>query len=396
MRSIGLVVPALGLGGGVPTVARFLYRIIEQSNRWRPLIISLATAANDEMNTSLLSPGTWFHDVGQRTGRWEGLGYEHVGARCGELEFQRYRPRRRLTRILRGCDLVQVVSGSPAWALSAAQYRGPIALQVATLSATERITRLAEERPPRRWWSQLMTWVATRQEHAALRLPDTIFVENRWMLEWIRQRMPNKRVLFAPPGVDTDWFRPSVYQPAGPILSVGRFCDRRKNVRLLFDAYARLRAQDPGVPKLAIAGSALPSADDLAYAASLELASSIELHHRPSPEELRALYQGASLFILSSDEEGLGMVLLEAMASALPVVATRCGGPETVVRHGETGFLTPVGDADALSNFMLELVKDEPLRRRMGSTARRACLEQFSFQAAGQPYLAEYARLLKS
>ena len=64
-------------------------------------------------------------------------------------------------------------------------------------------------------------------------------------------------------------------------------------------------------------------------------------------DELVELYRGAALLALSSDEEGLGLVILEAMASGIPVVSTACGGPQTSVVDGETGFLTPVGDAAA-------------------------------------------------
>ena len=61
------------------------------------------------------------------------------------------------------------------------------------------------------------------------------------------------------------------------------------------------------------------------------------------------------MFLLSSNEEGLGLVIGEAMAAGLPVVSTRCGGPETFVVEGVTGYLTPVGDAQAMALKIAEL-----------------------------------------
>src|SRR5947208_2552176 len=78
------------------------------------------------------------------------------------------------------------------------------------------------------------------------------------------------------------------------------------------------------LPRLVLAGLTAPKPDDWECAVQLGIADDIQVRIGVSDDELRDLYRGASLFLLSSDEEGLGVVLLEAMASGLPVVATRC------------------------------------------------------------------------
>jgi len=105
---------------------------------------------------------------------------------------------------------------------------------------------------------------------------------------------------------------------------------------------------------------------------------------------LAELYRNALFFVLSSNEEGLGIVILEAMASGLPVVSTACGGPATSLVHGETGLLTPVGDARALADAMQTLLGDSDLRRRMGTEGRRVAEERFSLAAAGKVFLDSY------
>jgi len=196
------------------------------------------------------------------------------------------------------------------------------------------------------------------------------------------------------PGVDVDMFYPAEAPPAdGYILSVGRFSDPRKNVRLLFQAYRRLRERLAHAPRLVLVGER-PRSLDWAEAASGGIADHIELHANVQPELLPSLYRQASMFVLSSDEEGLGIVILEAMASGLPVMSTRCGGPETCVVEGETGYLTPVGDAEALAAGMQNLLEDVALRRRLGRAGRRLVESRFSTETAGVPFLTVYDRLL--
>jgi glycosyltransferase involved in cell wall biosynthesis len=90
------------------------------------------------------------------------------------------------------------------------------------------------------------------------------------------------------------------------------------------------------------------------------------------------------------------MVILEAMASGLPVISTDCGGPATAIVSGETGLLTPVGDAHALAEAMQTLWEQPDLRRRMGQAGRQRVEEHFSTEKAGRVYLDTYARLLES
>jgi glycosyltransferase involved in cell wall biosynthesis len=126
------------------------------------------------------------------------------------------------------------------------------------------------------------------------------------------------------------------------------------------------------------------------------LSEKVRLLGPKKPAELQNLYQEACFFALSSDEEGLGIVLLEAMASGLPVVSTACGGPESIVEHGRSGFLVPIADADALSKAMGRLVEQPALCHQMGLDARRAAVERFSIAATSRIFLEQYEKALST
>jgi glycosyltransferase involved in cell wall biosynthesis len=394
---VALVVPALEEGGGVPVVALFLQRILEESGRYEPRFVSVAMSSRDADSRRLVSPASW-GGPRVRDGEWNGRTFRHVGAVFPEFEFQRYKPRPLLTRELDACDLVQVVSGSPNWALVASESRRPVLLQVATLAEVERVELLRTGPLPLRLWRGWMTRALARMDETALQHVDAAFVENQWMYDHLRERMDHDRVIFAPPGVDTDRFHPA-QTPAtesGHILCVGRFADPRKRIALLFEAYALLRERFPEAPTLILAGATGPTEPDWARAEELGVREAVDFRERVPEEELLELYRTASLFALSSDEEGLGLVILEAMASAIPVVSTACGGPATSVVDGETGWLVPRGDAEALAAAMAKTLGDRELLQRMGREARRRAVESFSIAATGRLFLERYDRLLSA
>ncbi|RMG45458.1 MAG: glycosyltransferase, partial [Acidobacteria bacterium] len=90
------------------------------------------------------------------------------------------------------------------------------------------------------------------------------------------------------------------------------------------------------------------------------------------------LYREVDIFVLTSDWEGTPNVILEAMASGLPVVATRVGGVPEIVQHGETGFLVDPEDEDGMVDAILTLIKNRDLRLKFGRAGREFVLAQHS------------------
>jgi N-acetyl-alpha-D-glucosaminyl L-malate synthase BshA len=103
---------------------------------------------------------------------------------------------------------------------------------------------------------------------------------------------------------------------------------------------------------------------------------------------------GADLFVLTSETESFGLAVLEAMACGVPVVATATGGLPEVVVDGETGFLRPVGDVDALAAAALVVLGDDARARRLAAAGRERAVSRFGEKATVGRYRDLYERVL--
>lgn len=395
---IGLIVPGLELGGGVPAVASFIYKVASQRG-YRIKIISLSMDSRDAQSTFIAKPSTWFHEPSVRNGIWNTLNLQHVGAKFGDLEFQRYMPRKALAELVKDCDLIQVVSGSPAWANSVLGLGKPVSLQVATRTRVERRHLTAWPFTFLGWWRMVMTFIVDRIDYRALSYVDAIQVENPWMLNYCTSvKAKRTDISYAPPGVDTRLFfpLPNKHQVNTKyILCVGRLSDQRKNIGLLLKSFSLLPSNLSQV-NLITAGSTRPPPEYWANVEAMGLLGRVLHISNPEPAELVKLYQEATVFALSSEEEGLGVVILEAMACGIPVVATRCGGPEGIISDGKDGFLVSLGDAHLMADRLSLLCTDAAMNLKMGKAARKTIEARYSEEVAGAKFVNVWDKLLNN
>ncbi len=111
-------------------------------------------------------------------------------------------------------------------------------------------------------------------------------------------------------------------------------------------------------------------------------------------ESVAELLACADLFLLPSESESFGLSALEAMASEVPVVGTRCGGLEEVVEDGVAGRLLPVGAVDAMGKAAIEILSDPQRQRAMGQAGRNAAKERYSADRIVALYESYYQEVL--
>ncbi|MES2729051.1 MAG: glycosyltransferase family 4 protein [Pseudomonadota bacterium] len=146
------------------------------------------------------------------------------------------------------------------------------------------------------------------------------------------------------------------------ILVVSRLSPE-KNVALALHVMARVQLKVPEA-HMTIAGEGADRAKLERQAKEAGIAVTF-LGGLP-PSELAKLYSCATLLLLTSREEGLGRVLIEAMFAGLPIVATRTKGASCIIHHGETGYLQDVDDVIDLSESVVELCLDHARNTAMG------------------------------
>lgn len=210
------------------------------------------------------------------------------------------------------------------------------------------------------------------------------------------------------PGVGWDWLRLSKHgemkKPAGlegrkVVLFVGRLA-RRKGVKEFVErSFVNIVAEVPEACLVVVGGNpaeSLVHRDDLlselrAVVKGLELRDHVRLLGWQSDADLARMYQLSDLMILPAlsvkdDVEGFGIVLLEAAAAGLPVVATRVGGIPDAVEDGKSGILVNPGDYELMSRTIIGLLQDDEMRLSLGEFARKRVQENFNWAAIAKKY----------
>jgi colanic acid/amylovoran biosynthesis glycosyltransferase len=177
-------------------------------------------------------------------------------------------------------------------------------------------------------------------------------------------------------GVDVERYRPPADRPVrtGPveILAVGRL-SHEKGQPIILEALEQLRASAYDA-HLTLVGDGPFRRRLEQQALELGVASAVTFAGAVGQDAMPKYYRDADIFCQPSFAEGIPVVLMEAMASALPVVSSGVAGIPELVDHGRTGLLVPPGRPDLLAGALAELIGSPELRLKMG-TAGRATVE---------------------
>jgi phosphatidylinositol alpha-1,6-mannosyltransferase len=252
--------------------------------------------------------------------------------------------------------------------------------------------------------SAFKRWTARRM----LERCSVVVANSRWTADLVRSVLESLgcRALAAdvrvvPLGTTPTRFRPGIDPAAvrrthgldgGPwLLTVARL-DYHKGIDTVIRALPAIRAAVPTI-RYAVAGIGSRRSALEALARELGVEDAVRLLGFVGDEELPALYNAADVFVLASRRydllvEGFGIAIVEASASALPVIASRSGGIPEAVRDGETGVLVDPDNPAAVAAAAIRLLGDETLRRRMGAAGRSAVERHYNWDRVAADLMA--------
>ncbi|HWO41241.1 MAG TPA: glycosyltransferase family 4 protein [Candidatus Eisenbacteria bacterium] len=215
--------------------------------------------------------------------------------------------------------------------------------------------------------------------------------------EWIKQTLEANgfgSVEVVWNGVPVRAARPPLAFP--PTAAFGGRLVREKGVDLLLHAFAKITDRVPQA-KLIIAGDGPERATLQALARRLGLDSRVSwLGHLTQHEMEQRFSQAWVQVVPSLWAEPFGIVAAEAMMRGTAVIASNSGGLAEIVRDGETGFLVPPGDIEALAGRLTQILQDRALTQRLGDAGRKTALRDFNESRYVDNFLRLYERVLAS
>ena len=176
------------------------------------------------------------------------------------------------------------------------------------------------------------------------------------------------------------------------ILFVGRL-EKRKGLRYLLRAFATVKAAQPNTRLVIVGGNDARQRRAYQRWVSESNLRDVEFVGFASDDDLPRYHRSAHIFCApNTGNESQGIILLEAMAAGLPVVASNLDGFAEVITHGVDGLLARPKDSEALTQALLELVKSPGLRAELGAKGRETA-EQYSWERVSRRVLSYYQRL---
>ena len=213
-----------------------------------------------------------------------------------------------------------------------------------------------------------------------------------WLGETVRIKKPISQIYN---GVDTEMYSPNgatknlraeltIPLNALVIGCVGRL-DPIKDHPTLFRAFEIVQQQVPNAVLLTVGDGILRQ--------RLDTSSRKGIMFLGNRSDVPAILTMLDVFVLASRNEGISNTILEAMASAVPVVVTNVGGNPEIVEHERTGFLVEPGDAQAMAKAILLYADNPELRLRHGQEGRKRVLKDFTIENMVRSYEAVYRRV---
>ena len=225
--------------------------------------------------------------------------------------------------------------------------------------------------------SRIYPWAAPSLRHWFRKLHGRIAVSPLAKMFVERHFPGDYRVI--PNGIDLNRYQqdaqpfPEYLDGKINVLFVGRM-EKRKGLKYLLMAYSRLKWQFPNL-RLLVVGPGTPDKDSFRVLGEHSLRD-VEFVGGVSQDDLVRYYKTADIFCSpATGRESFGIVLLEAMASGTPIVASRLKGFQTVLEEGMQGLMAPPKDDVALADALRQMIQDPTMRSAMGAFGERRAYE---------------------
>lgn len=383
LRTRALVSTIEPIDGGVPAMTRWICSALEEIDI-EPVLAWYAPWRNHpELSVPLYRI---FRDVPQSIcslglGKYESYG---IGTWFPELEFSHYLPNKMWINLMKSCQLHLAVSGNPLCATPYVLNSVPFMAWFATPWEADRKNRVNNFSKTRKALDALLNKpVLRRLEKRILSDKHGIILPlSKYSSKEFEKigRVKMEDIMVMP--INTDVFFPKVEKIVPWRIGFsGRYCDPRKNINLLLKTTKILADMDCQV-ELYLVGDRnyeqlLPLINDLGLQHSVQCFAHME------SQQLACTLQSMDVFVIPSYQEGLCIAALEAMACGVPVISTRCGGPEDYVipeRTGEIVDSTP----EAMVSAVLEICRNRSLRDRLSKGSSSWILANASDGASRQ------------
>lgn len=357
MRRILLLITDLQIGG-TPTVVRELALRLREPGRVEVEVASLAS--DGPVADQLRAAGV------QVTSLDANRAIDLIGATARLADLIRRRD----------CDTV----------FSFLVHANAVAALASRFCRRVRFIQSIQTTQPRPRWHWMVQMLAS---HAAEKV--IVPTESTARVAIDRAHVPQRKIVVIPNAIDPDSFQrssvPTQSPRPFPVGFIGRL-DAVKRVPMLVQQLHAMRQTFPATPvHLHIFGEGEQREQIEREIARLHLSRDVTMHGQVQrPQD--ALNQ-IGVLVLPSLAEGFGLVLIEAMAAGVPVVATNVPGIRDVVRHDETGLLVDPNDATGLAFAVMRVIEDARLRRRLMDEGLREVRERFSWDRVIEQYRRE-------
>ncbi len=358
--------------GGVLRLVEYIYRRAE-SVGLEPVILHYGKYSDHpELHSSFanLLRGEINFRPKEKQYNFRGMRARAIGAWLPEWEPQRIRSNALWRNALLEYDSFMLIAGSAHAGLALAENGKKFLAWVSSTVEEDRRARLAHT--PSAFLERLGLPSILRAERHVHETASRLLAVSRDTEQHLT-KITDRHVEVWPFPVDTVKFSPAPAADSNTFprfLFVGRAHDPRKRIGLFLASCETLRKEHPELGFTAsIVSSKIAAPDDLHFP--------IEWLSDASEAELIEHYRSSTALVLTSEQEGLGIAAMEAMACGTPVISTRCGGPETFIEDGVSGFFVE-DDPKTIARRMFELATDVSAHARMGGAAHTRIEDEFS------------------